>query len=112
MHRYVRVALIGLVAHGIVGCATTPLVPFEGASIADSRLKNDTYNMVSVFTKAKGCEKIEKVKTQIVQPASGLPNRMSWKERWTVYGCNKEFAYDVTYTGDGVGGTFFSIRSP
>jgi hypothetical protein len=31
-------------------------------------------------------------------------------ERWVAHGCNKQFPYTIGFRGDGVGGTYISVK--
>lgn len=93
----------------LAGCASVPPVAFVGSTATDQQLKNDVYKMLARYTDALGCKKIEKVHTEITQRPSGSAKRFTAKERWLLFGCQQQFAYDLAFQGDGVGGTSFSI---
>lgn len=90
-------------------CATNTSAPFEGSSHANPTLRSDTYNMISMLTAAKGCPSIDKIETAVVEPPSGEPGRQKSSENWLVHGCNATYNYNVSFTEDGAGGSFFSV---
>ncbi len=95
----------------IAGCAASPNIPFEGSTSADQQLSQDVYERVSFFTKAQGCGDVEKIKTEIVEYPRGKPGERRSEERWDAFGCGGKYSYQVFFTEDGEGGTYFSISS-
>lgn len=104
-----RYGFLAIAFSMLAGCASAPPVAFVGSTATDQQLKNDVYKMLARYTDALGCKKIEKVQTEIIQLPSGSAKRFTAKERWLLFGCQQQFAYDLAFQGDGVGGTHFSI---
>lgn len=71
---------------------------------ADEQLKND---VLAAISDAEGCPTASIFSSQMMmrpeQSADG-----SWVEIWQVSACGASHMYSITFTPDGVGGTFFS----
>jgi hypothetical protein len=92
-------------------CATTSqAVYFEGQSLANQELKSDTMEWVSIYTQAQGCKSISQVDTMVMTMPKGELLSQQHEERWVAHGCNKQFPYTIGYRGDGVGGTYISVK--
>ena len=102
---------ISVVTLVMAGCAASPNIPFEGSTSADQQLSQDVYKRVSFITKAQGCGDLEKVKTEIVEPPRGRAGERQSEERWDALGCGDKYSYQIVFTEDGEGGTYFSISS-
>ena len=103
----VALALLGVVI--IVGCVSSMRVPMTGQTLANKKLQSDTDAMIKLLTSAKGCDKIDKIDSMVLEKPTGNPGHMTWKEQWTVYGCAQSHIYMVTFKEDGMGGAYFSI---
>ena len=95
----------------LVACASTPKIPVAGETIADPILINDTQRVIAMVTDAMGCNKIENIQTIITEQVTGEPGAKISKENWVAHGCDTTFSYDVTFTEDGKGGTYFSVST-
>lgn len=91
-------------------CAMSPRVQFEGQSLANQELKSDTLESVSIYTQAQGCKSISHVHTMIITMPQGEFLATQHNEHWVAHGCNKQFPYTIGYRGDGVGGTYISVK--
>lgn len=110
--------LIGMAPWLIVGCAAS--VPMIGTTRADDTLKADTVRQVTMSAKFYGeCEKIESIEMQLKEtnPPGTIGDSEATrlygnvKERWTVNLCGKKLPFDIKFTPDGTGGTYF-LTSP
>ncbi|RZP35139.1 hypothetical protein EXW69_00980 [Francisella tularensis subsp. mediasiatica] len=94
---------------------------FEG-SFASLVLRNDVLNDVVRFLYSKKCSMPEdKLRDHIkyytasaLRYALILSNQKrikvpQWQEVWSVDACDKNYHFPITFTGDGVGGTYWSI---
>ena len=96
------------------GCAGT--VPINGETRAGDLLKSDTTKQIAVMAKIYAkCEKIDSIQTQALRtnPVGTGKTAASLKygsveERWSVKLCEQTIPFLVTFTPDGVGGTFIS----
>ena len=105
--KYFWMLLISL----LVACASTPKIPVAGETFADPILINDTQRVIAMVTDAMGCNKIENIQTIITEQVTGEPGAKISKENWVAHGCDTTFSYDVTFTEDGKGGTYFSVST-
>lgn len=99
----------------ITACAATR---FSGISQASPKLRDDTIATLQPFFLAKsGCSKISQVQADIpsLPPfmkstnVRVLPDK-PLSERWTVFGCGTNAAFDVEFTPDGEGGAFIGVQ--
>jgi len=83
----------------------------SGQSGADAVLKTDTVDLVLVFVKAGGCDRIDQIDTAVLhsEPRTGEKGHVWSKEQWMVAGCSKSFPFLVTYSEDGGTGSFIKI---
>jgi len=88
-------------------------VTYSGKSHASSRLKKDALKTIKVVVGAKGCNKIDHINSKIFhyEPSNGKKGHVWGKEGWLVTGCSKPYPFYLTFTEDGKGGTFFSIKT-
>lgn len=104
-----KYGVLAVVVSMLAGCANSPSEPFAGSTAADKQLLRDVYKMLVLYTNAQGCKTVDAVHTAIVERPAGTAKLMTSKERWTLSGCNQHFSYAVSFRGDGVGGTYFSV---
>ena len=81
-------------------------VSYEG--IADEKLQSDTLNLIIQYEQARnGCNDVSlfigNMMTRPEQTQDG-----SWIETWQVNACGESHLYSITFTPDGVGGTYIS----
>ena len=112
--RKVHLVYILLLPLLIMGCQSAPSTTdalFSGKSSADSVLKKDTLNTVSIFVMANGCNSIDHIETSVLhfEPRNGVKNHVWSEEKWMVTGCGKTFPFYVTYSEDGGTGSFFKV---
>jgi hypothetical protein len=107
--RYIKLSFIISTVALLVGCVMAPPVPFEGESHASKKLSSDTFAMISMITESMGCGSIDKIYTTVVEPPSGELLREKSKEKWIAYGCDNTYGYEIEFTGDGMGGAYFSV---
>jgi hypothetical protein len=102
----------------LFACATAPNVPTTGESIASAKLKADATALVVVFAKAAAkCNTVDSIQIKVinVDPAiqgntSGAVTKGVVKELWTTQACGQAIPFEVAFTPDGKGGTFFGVR--
>jgi outer membrane biosynthesis protein TonB len=83
--------------------------PVPGKTLADLTLQQDVRSMIAIFEMAlyHSTAEPEVVDTKVTQPISG---KGEWAERWTI-GCQGvKRDYDVKFTPDPKGGTYFSVK--
>lgn len=82
-------------------------VSYEG--IADEQLKADTLQLITQYEQAQsGCNDV----TLFIGNTMTRPEQSedgSWIETWQVNACGESHLYSITFTPDGVGGTYISI---
>lgn len=73
--------------------------------IADEQLKSDVLTMIS---QVEGCPTTSIFSgSMLLSPDQSTDG--SWVEIWQVDACGASHMYSITFTPDGVGGTYFSI---
>ncbi len=81
---------------------------FTGESGASTTLKNDTLALVLGILK---CESASEVDTKIIYIDQDFSENHVWgKEEWKVTACSETSLYLITFTGDGVGGTYVNAE--
>jgi len=77
--------------------------------IADSQLKSDTLNLIKQYEQERnGCQDVTLfLGNMMLRPEQ--TNDGSWSEIWQVNACDESHMYNITYTPDGVGGTYISV---
>ena len=101
-----KVITLMFIILAISGCQSMPF--FSGESFAGPRLKKDTSRIIKIIAKAQGCNSIDHIETNVIshEKSNGIKGHVWGKEDWMIAGCSK---YRVTFTEDGIGGTFFDI---
>ena len=103
----------------LVGCQSNPSssdgsigLTYSGESHADETLRSDTTKMVKMIVGGQGCKSIEHINTKVLhyEPRNGEQGHVWAKEGWMATGCGKPYPFYVTFTEDGNGGTFFSLK--
>jgi hypothetical protein len=102
----------------LFACATAPSVPTTGESIASAKLKSDATALVVVFAKAAAkCNTVDSIQIKVINVdpaiqgnASGAVTKGVVKELWTTQACGQAIPFEVAFTPDGKGGTFFGVR--
>jgi hypothetical protein len=99
----VAAAFLVLPAVANIGQST---VSYEGN--ADEQLKTDTLQLIAQYEQAQGgCNDVTlfigNMMTRPEQTEDG-----SWSEMWQVNACGESHLYSITFTPDGVGGTYIS----
>jgi hypothetical protein len=81
-------------------------VTYEGN--ADEQLKADTLQLIAQYEKAQsGCDTVTLfIGNMMIRPEQ--TNDGSWSEMWQVNACEESHLYNITFTPDGVGGTYIS----
>lgn len=74
------------------------------SGIADEQLKSDVLTAIS---KAENCPTVSLYSGQMMMPPEHSSDG-SWIEIWHVLPCGESHLYSITFTPDGVGGTYFS----
>lgn len=100
----------------LAACASGP--KFYGQSVADSRLRADTMLFIVGPTQAAtNCKQVDSIQTSILSVDKDLKGNAAGKvikgdtsERWVATACGKTAGFRVTYTPDGQGGSFISVR--
>lgn len=97
------VAFLVLPAAANIGQST---MSYEGN--ADEQLKADTLQLIAQYEQAQsGCNDVTlfigNMMTRPEQTEDG-----SWIETWQVNACGESHLYSITFTPDGVGGTYIS----
>ena len=93
-------------------CVSNPSV--EGKSLANEKLKSDTYNALSRFAKSDlKCSSLDKVVVESAEIVKlGMRNLPDGAiEKWATYGCGGKVLYEVVFSPDltGAGGYSFGI---
>lgn len=103
----------------LAGCQSIPSssgksgeLSYSGESHADGTLRSDTTKMVKMLAGGQGCKSIEHINTKVLhyEPRNNEKGHVWGKEGWMATGCGKPYAFYVTFTEDGNGGTFFSLK--
>lgn len=103
---------------GLGGCALQG-TRLEGSTLASEQLQHDTFRVLRMQHQARtGCARIDSARIRLISlPLEAEVDSRGHMlrsepviERWTVAGCGKESDFLVTFTPDGVGGTFISPR--
>ncbi len=102
---------MSILAAVLAGCVGSPKIPFEGNTSADRQLSRDVYERVAFYTEVQDCDEIEKVKIEIIEYPRGKVGERRAEERWEVIGCGKRYPFEIIFTDDGEGGTYFSVGS-
>lgn len=81
-------------------------VSYEG--IADEQLKADTLRLLSQYEQTQsGCTNVTLfIGNMMTRPEQSEDG--SWIETWQVNACGESHLYSITFTPDGVGGTYIS----
>lgn len=96
------VAVSILAVPSLLNAGRLKTVNYSG--IASEQLKNDVLNEIS---KATGCSAVSLVSGEIMlQPDQSTDG--TWIEVWQVMACKDSQLYSISFTPDGVGGTYFS----
>lgn len=98
-------------ALALSGCETYSDVAFSGETHANELLRQDTLKTMSLFISAAGCDSIDHVDSEVLfyEPSRGEAGHIWGREGWMVTGCSRPFPFFVTFTEDGVGGTFMGV---
>ncbi|GAB4402139.1 MAG: hypothetical protein OHK003_29350 [Anaerolineales bacterium] len=96
----------------IVGVMTVPLLLKTAglgsgnySGIASEQLKND---VLAAISNAEVCSTVSLFSGQMMtRPEQSADS--SWAELWQVVACNESHLYTISFTPDGIGGTYFSI---
>ena len=102
----------------LFACVTAPSVPTTGESIASAKLKADATALVVAFAKAAAkCSTVDSIQIKVINVdpaikgnASGAVTQGVVKELWTTQTCGQAIPFEVAFTPDGKGGTFFGVR--
>lgn len=76
------------------------------SGIASEQLKND---VLAAISESQGCSSVSLFSGQMMM-APEQSTDGSWIEIWQVLVCSESHMYSITFTPDGVGGTFFSAE--
>lgn len=110
-------ALVGLAVLGLIFRVGASEVRKTGSTRADDDLyRNAAHDLMARARLNKHCSRVDAFHTEELNeivPGSAEGNNYAFQygsviERWTVSLCNTQLTYRVTFTGDGVGSTFFS----
>ncbi len=103
----------------VVGCAAA--IPFAGKTVAGESLKSDALRTASAHARAANndCKKIDAVETQLlkIDPVGTTGGSRATQlygsvhELWTLQLCGESARFDVKFTPDGQGGTYYAISS-
>ena len=81
---------------------------FTGISGASATLKNDA---LALILGALKCESASEVDTNIIYIDQDFSENHVWgEEEWKITACSETSLYLVTFTGDGVGGTYINAE--
>ncbi|HAX69019.1 MAG: hypothetical protein KJZ72_19095 [Anaerolineales bacterium] len=108
----VMLICICLVAFGVMAIPSIMRMSNEASSysgIASEQLKSDVLSAISDAERSQnGCTTVSLFSGQMMlrpeQSGDG-----SWVEIWQVNACGESHLYSVSFTPDGVGGTYFSV---
>lgn len=114
-----KIITVFVVASSVVGCTSTQHVNnpdisafYSGESHADPSLRSDTEKMIKIMVNARGCSKIDHIDTKVLhyEPSNGQKGHVWGQEGWMASGCGTPYPFFVSFTEDGNGGTFFSLK--
>ncbi len=100
------------------GCATVG-PSFSGQSVASNQLRDDAMQIISAASLGRaGCDKIDSVKTTVLSVkgelkgnSDGMVTEGITTERWVASACGHDIPFLVTFTPDGEGGSFISVKT-
>jgi hypothetical protein len=107
-----------LLALSLAACASGP--KFYGNTVADSRLRNDTSAIVVGVAMAKTkCKTVDSISTSVVSVPKDIQGNSAGKivgggdivERWVATACGQTAPFLVTFTPDGQGGSYMSVKA-
>lgn len=79
------------------------------SGIASEQLKSDVLSAISEAEQSQsGCATVSLFSGQMMLHP-GQSDDGSWIEIWQVNACNESHLYTISFTPDGIGGTYFSI---
>ncbi|GAB1471082.1 hypothetical protein MASR2M66_19600 [Chloroflexota bacterium] len=76
------------------------------SGIASEQLK---FDVLTAISKAEGCPTVSLNSGQMMMRPEQSSDG-SWNEIWRVSVCGESRLYSITFTPDGVGGTYFSVN--
>ncbi|MBI3167063.1 MAG: hypothetical protein HYZ22_01185 [Chloroflexi bacterium] len=100
---------ICLVAIGVIaGPSLLTMTGFGGENYTGIASKQLKYDVLNAISEAEGCATVSLSSGQMMlRPEQSTDG--SWVEIWQVLVCGESQLYSITFTPDGVGGTYFSI---
>lgn len=106
------IALCVCVAAAAVILAPKVMNIFQSAStysgIASEQLKADTLQVIALVEQTYGCDSVSLFSGKIFLSPDKTDDG-SWVEIWQILACGESHMYRITFTPDGVGGTYFSV---
>jgi hypothetical protein len=87
----------------------TQNIAIHGETKTDTVLQHDILESITKNVNERGCPKIKSTFTEVLKIYSLKPNNYKIQERWTAFGCEKEFGYYVVLKGDKEKGTKYTI---
>ncbi len=98
------------------GCTSLfgPKIAYENITIhgetkADRVLQLDILESISDNLETRECLVVKNAFTEVIKVYSAKPSAYKIKERWTAFGCEKEFGYYVMLEGKEGEGTKYTI---
>ncbi|MEJ2496480.1 MAG: hypothetical protein P8Y43_03200 [Sulfurovaceae bacterium] len=84
-------------------------IKVHGETKADRVLQLDILKSISYNLETRKCLAVKNTFTEVIKVYSAKPNAYKIKERWTAFGCEKEFGYYVMLEGGEGKGTKYTI---
>ncbi len=84
-------------------------IEVHGETKADRVLQLDILKSISYNLETRKCLAVKNAFTEVIKTYSSKPNAYKIKERWTAFGCEKEFGYYVMLEGSEEKGTKYTI---
>jgi hypothetical protein len=79
------------------------------SGIADEQLKADTLQAIASAEQTNyGCDSVSLFRGSMLLSPDKTDDG-SWVEIWQILACGESHMYSITFTPDGVGGTYFSV---
>ena len=94
----------------ILGCATKNQVDFNGMTHTNQTLRNDSYQMIKFYLAVDDCKNFDRIDASVLQAPTGPEGNKFSKELWIVSACGKTYKFEMSFTEDGHGGAYFSVK--
>ena len=84
-------------------------ITVHGETKADRVLQLDILRSIANNVEQRKCPKIKSAFAEVIKVYASKPSNYKIKERWTAFGCGKEFGYYVMLQGSSSEGTNYTI---